>query len=338
MSNKAAVATEAGKPLVTESREIQQPKPSEVIIKNHAIAINPADWKMRDSGVFVESFPIILGSDVAGVVESVGSEVKNFEKGDRVGGFAHVLISKDSRNGAFQQYSAVEESGTFKVAADLPFDKAAMLPMAIATAGLGIFLDLEVPRLPAKQSGGFLVWGGASSVGSAAVQIARAAGYKVYATASTRHHDYLKTLGASQVFDYGGENVVNNVVEAAKAAGDSINIGYDPIAEHGTSPLAASILQAFGGGKLCTVLPFPEDAQKPSNVTTHHTFAARVVGDQRDLGTWLFGEWLAESLVNGTIKPSPAIQIVEGGLEAGIEKALGLSKQGVSGKKLIVPI
>lgn len=94
MSNKAALLLEKGAQLVVEDRRIPKPRANELLIKNHAIATNPVDWKMQDYGVFIDRYPTTLGSDVAGVVEAVGENVKGFIKGDRVAGFACVLQTK----------------------------------------------------------------------------------------------------------------------------------------------------------------------------------------------------------------------------------------------------
>ena len=157
MSNQAAVLKEEQADLTIEERPIPEAGPSDVVVKNHALATNPVDWKMQHFGVFLEKYPAILGSDVSGVVDSVGSDVKHFRKGDRVTGFADALLSKDPQNGAFQQYSLVKECALAKIPDSMSFEEGSILPMSVATAAVGIFLSMGIPRPPAKQQGGFLV-------------------------------------------------------------------------------------------------------------------------------------------------------------------------------------
>ncbi|MCJ1275380.1 hypothetical protein MMC21_003183 [Puttea exsequens] len=339
MSNKASILKKKGTALATEERAIPKPSTEEVLVKSAAIATNPVDWKMRDAGGFIESYPTILGSDVAGTVEQIGSNVTHFMKGDRVTGFAGVLHTKNVDQGAFQEYCLVEQNALAKLPQSVSFEEGSILPMSVATAACGVFLSLEIARPPAKQKGGFLVWGASSSVGTAVVQIAKQLGYTVYGVNSARHSDYVKKLGAQETFDYNDANVVKTVIENVKASGQKIVIGFDTISENVSSPLCAEILAAFGGGKLCLTLPYPEDAaeKKPANVEIARTYAARIVGDQKEFGTWLFNEWLEKSLANKTYVPSPAIEIVEGGIPA-VQKALDMHRKGLSGKKLVLPL
>lgn len=85
MSNQAAWITEAkANPLKIDKADMPKPEANEVVIKNAAIAINPVDWKIQDYGMFVQNYPFVLGTDAAGEVVEVGSDVKDFKKGDRV--------------------------------------------------------------------------------------------------------------------------------------------------------------------------------------------------------------------------------------------------------------
>ena len=177
----------------------------------------------------------------------------------------------------------------------------------------------------------------APKITQAAVQIARVLGFTVFAVNSPRHNDNIKSLGATYCADYSDPAVVQKVIDAAKSFGHQIKIGYDAISENGTSPLAAAILEGFGGGKLCMTLPYPDDQNKPSSVQTFHTFAMQVVSDQKEVGLWMFGEWLSKSLNDGTFVPTPAIKKVDGGIE-GVQKALDLLKGGVSGEKLVLSL
>ena len=208
MSNQAAVLNEEKARLIIQERPIPKPGPSDVVIRNHALATNPADWKMQQFGYFIEKYPTILGSDVSGVVDAVGSDVKQFQKGDRVTGFADVLLSKDPQNGAFQQYSIVKQCAVAKIPDSMSFEEGSILPMSVATAAVGMFLSMGIPRPPAKQQGGFLVWGASSSVGTAAVQIAASLGYTVYGVCGPRHSAMVKKLGAHETFDYNSSSIV----------------------------------------------------------------------------------------------------------------------------------
>ena len=337
MSNKAAVLKEANTGLTIETLQIPKPGPADLLVKNRAIATNPSDWKMRDEGHFIESYPTVLGADIAGTVESVGSAVTGFNDGDRVAGFADVASSKDPRNGAFQQYTIIKACAATNIPDNITFEKAAILPVSVATAGMGIFVSLGIRRPPARQSGAFLVWGASSSVGTAVVQIAKSIGYTVYAVCSRRHHPYIKSLGSDACFDYHEPSNLQTIKNLAKASGQKINVAFDAISEHGSAVQAAEVLEEFGGGKLCLTLPYPETSKKPEGVEVLVTLSLRITTDQKEFGQWLFGEWLAEGLAKGTYVPSPAIEKVSGGLE-GLQAALDTHKRGLSGKKLVLSL
>ncbi|KAL8747685.1 MAG: hypothetical protein Q9190_000481 [Brigantiaea leucoxantha] len=338
MSNQAAVIDGPKQRLHVEDRAIPTPQGHEILVKNAAIAINPVDWKIQDYGLFVQKWPNVLGSDISGIVEAVGLDVTNFKKGDRVTGFATVISNSDIDHGAFQEYCLVNDNAAAKIPDNMSFEEGSVFPMAIATAGVGIFLKLDIARPRGqKQSGGFLVWGASSSVGSIAVQIVASLGYTVYAVCSPRHQSNIRTLGASHVFDYNDKNVVANIAETAKSNKDSIKFGFDAISE-GSSPLqTVSVLEALEGGKVCLTLPFPEDAKKPDDVEIVNTLAFIINTDQIDFGRWLFNEWLEKSLIDKTLIPTPAIEKVDGGI-ASVQKAMDLHKKGVSGKKIVLSL
>ena len=86
-------------------------------MKNAAFATNPVDWKMQSLGYFIESYPTILGNDIAGTVEAVGSGVTHFKKDNGVTGFADVLASKNPKNGAFQQETILRDCAATKLPA-----------------------------------------------------------------------------------------------------------------------------------------------------------------------------------------------------------------------------
>ena len=336
MSNLAAVLKEEKASLTIEERPIPKPGPLDVVVKNRALATNPVDWKMQQLGYFLDKYPAILGSDVSGVVDAVGSDVKRFQRGDRVTGFADVLLSKDPRNGAFQQYSVVKDCALAKIPDSMSFEEGSILPMSVATAAVGIFLSMEISRPPAKHQGGFLVWGASSSVGTAAVEIATSLGYTVYGVCSPRHSAMVKKLGAHETFDYSSSSVIKDITQSLKASNQQVVAAYDAISEHETAPKCAEILEAFGGGKLCLTLPYPEDARKPAGVDMSEPMAANICVD-KEFGHWLFNEWLTKALEDKTFVPSPAIERIDGGIQS-IQTALNIHAKGLSGKKLVVTL
>lgn len=348
MSNTAVILPSKQAKLVVQKRDIPTAGPHQMVVKNHAVATNPVDYLMQDTGYIVQSYPTVLGSDIAGTVESVGPDVTKFQKGDRVAGFACAIGTGNINEGAFQEYSILQDNATVKLPAKTSFEEGAVLPMAVATSGVGMFLGQGLPRPSSSSSSSspqqavFLVWGGASSVGSMAVQFARTLGFTVFATASPRHHAYIKKLGAAQVFDYNDPDVVRKIIDAAKSARSPIAYGFAAVSDGGAALAAAKVLSASAAeskttAKLCLTLPWPEAEPKPEDVEISGIYAAVVGTDEKEFGAWLFGDFLAGKLESGEVVPSPAIEIVSGGLEA-VPEALAQHKAGLSGKKLVIPL
>lgn len=337
-SNTAALLKEAKAQITVEQRPIPTPKAGELLVKNSAVAINPVDWKIQGGGFYVTQYPNVLGSDVAGTVEAVGSDVKHFKNGDRVTGFAAVIGTNNIDDGAFQQYCILREHCAAKLPQDISFEEGSTLPMSVATAGLGIWQSLGLPKPEqGKQTGGFLVWGASSSVGASVVQIAVQLGYTVFGVCSSHNHEDVKKLGCAEVFDYKTKDVAQNIISRAESGRTPISVAYDAISEYGSPSQCAEILKAFGGGKLCLTLPWPQDAKKPDNVETASTMAFQVAESSKELGAWLFNDWLEGVLKDGSYKIYPSVQVIEGGFN-GIQNAFDIQKKGVSGKKVVVPL
>ena len=202
------------------------PRADEVIVRNSAVAINPLDWMTQVMGGIVlpwTKYPFILGSDVAGEVVEVGPAVFRFKVGDRVLG--HAIGADKKRNNpaesGFQEYTVLLERMTSPIPDAMPYENAVVLPLALSTAACGLFqkdqLALHHPSAHPEPTGQtILIWGGSTSVGSNAIQLAVAAGYDVITTASPKNFDYVRKLGASQVFDYRSKTVVADVIKAFK--------------------------------------------------------------------------------------------------------------------------
>jgi NADPH:quinone reductase-like Zn-dependent oxidoreductase len=206
---------------------------------------------------------MVFGVDVSGTVAQIGDKVTLYKVGQRVIGHCDSLLTRKPANAGFQLYSTCRELLVSAIPDSLPLANAAVLPLSVDTAAAALFqnLDVPLPSLSPKPTGkSILIWGGSSSVGSSAIQLAIAAGLHVITTASTSNFDYVKSLGAFDVYDYRSSEVVNHVKKVLKQ-GDYV---FDCISTLETQEACADILSAIGGGILPIVL-WPQ-ANFPDNV------------------------------------------------------------------------
>ena len=227
---KAIVIHEYGGPEVLKYEDIRRPEPKDdqLLIRVIAAGVNPVDGMIR-SGMFKgnRTFPIILGGDVAGVVEKVGSKVTKFKAGDPV--FAYVSLDD---SGGYAQYALVTKREVAPKPKSLTYVEAAAVPIVAMTAWQAL---VDTAKLNAGQT--VLIHGGSGGVGSFAIQIAKARGAKVIATASTRNQDFLKQLGADVAIDYTKqkfEDVAKDVdVVLDSIGGDTLARSYDVVKKGG---------------------------------------------------------------------------------------------------------
>ncbi|MFC7233845.1 NADPH:quinone reductase [Halosegnis marinus] len=191
--------------LTVEETDRPDPGPDELLVRVAAAGVNPVDTYFREGAYPLPSLPWVPGSDVAGEVEAVGDAVEGFEPGDRV--YATGLGREEP--GTCAEYVAVPE----RLAAPLPdavaADEAAALALVGTTAWQAFVHHGEVG--PGDE---VLVHGGNGGVGHIAVQLARAMGATVTATARPEYHDRLLELGADRAFDYGRDDLADAVAEA----------------------------------------------------------------------------------------------------------------------------
>jgi NADPH:quinone reductase-like Zn-dependent oxidoreductase len=200
---KAIVYTKFGPPDVLHLQEVEKPSPkdNEVLIKIVATTVvkEDPDWR-RSPGFngFLKPRHPILGQELAGEVEAIGSAVTRFRPGDQVFGMGSF--------GAYAEYKCMPEDGTLVIKpADLSYEDAASIPNGALTA-LPFLRDKG--RIRSGQT--VLIYGASGSVGAAAVQIAKYYGAKVTGVCSTANLDWVKSLGADQVIDYTRENFTEN--------------------------------------------------------------------------------------------------------------------------------
>jgi NADPH:quinone reductase-like Zn-dependent oxidoreductase len=291
-------------------------------------------------------FPSVLGSDIGGVVVAAGSSISSDapKPGTRVAAFAPTFFVQGAPDyGAFQKFAMVPAVNVAQIPDSMSFNEASLLPMAVVTAWSG-FYSIGLPRnthySPADKQG-LIVWGGASSVGSAVIQVAKTLGFSIYVTASEKHAAYLATLGATHVFDYKDPDVVSNIVAAAKADGVQINLGYDAV---GQLPLSASVLvqaKTVDTAKLASaVFPARVAGWGDTEVPGVHVTFVEVPTDAEERTEhlqFIIQGWLQDKLTTREFVPSPKIKVVPGGLEA-LNEALDILKAGVSGEKVVVEI
>ncbi|KAH0361947.1 zinc-binding dehydrogenase, partial [Aureobasidium melanogenum] len=368
-SNRAAWVVTQGKPLEVKEAPYTQPGPNEVVVKNAAVAINPVDWLLPNVvSMFTPQvkLPFIFGDDCAGTVVEVGQGVKALKVGDRVLGLA---VSFDKRSnkaseGAFQEYTVLRTNLASKIPDWMSFESASVIPLGLATAACGLFLEdflgLQLPTAPKPQKPTgetVIVWGGSTSVGCNAIQLAVAAGYEVISTASPKNHEYLKRLGATEVYDYNSPTVVQDIIATMNnehrisAGAYAIGVGsltacidilsktkgkkfvaqasHDiPMKEFPTNMLAImwKMGSSFLGWKLKGLM---------SGVGYKFVWSTEVMANK--LGSGLYEKFLPVALAERSFLPAPEPQVAGRGLE-GIEEAFQVAKEGVSAKKIVVSL
>jgi len=340
---KALVLRTKGSEQVVEEVDKPTPKPKpnaaipgelgDLLVKVKTVALNPVDWKQAVGGFLIDGYPVVLGADAAGIVESVGKGITDFSVGDEV--MAYTKLGVPGGYGAFSEYSLFEAATTFKKPPHLSWEQAASIPIGSLTAALGLYHHLKLP-LPTENPSWLreeyiLIWGGSSSVGSYAVQLAANTGLTVIATASPKNHDYLRSIGAAYVIDYNASDVIDQINSITKnrlkyvldtVGSETSNIGLKALAQN---------------GKLASVAGDPTDKRDDVQCISVNLGGCHrdTKGSLKTLNSLL--KVVEQLLSEGRIQPNN-IEIVEGGLN-GIPAGLQKLKEGrVSAKKLIAKI
>jgi len=339
------------------------PRENEIVVKNHAVSINPLDLINQVTGNIASpwiKYPFVLGEDLAGEVVEIGKAVTRFKVGDRVLG--HALGTDKNPNtsaeSAFQTYTVLLAHMAAPIPSTMSYESAATLPLALSTAACGLFqkdhLALQYPSADPKPTRKtLLVWGGSTSVGSNAIQLAVAAGYEVITTASPRNFDYVKKLGASQAFDYSSKTVVKDIIAAfqGKTLAGALAIGT------GSAEPCADIVHACDGDKFLSmaspsisimsgmtfwlILKFVS-----SNVSlqvkcwTRRIRTKFIYGStlkENEVGKAIYEDFLPKALAEGRYVAAPEPYVVGTGLEY-VQAGFDLLSKGVSAKKVVVSL
>ncbi len=297
---KAVVAHEYGAPEVLKFEEVPRPEPKEdeALVRVIASGVNPAD-PLTLSGKYAREFgtrlPLIPGYEIAGIVEKTGPNVTKLKVGDAVYGYP-------TFGGGWADYVTVKEWEVAAKPKSLNFVEAASVPMGALTAWQAL---VDVAKLHAGQT--ILIHGGSGGVGSFAVQIAKARGARVIATASTANQDLLKQLGADVAVDYTktrfddvakdvdavldpvGKETLARSYDVVKKGGIVMSLVARPdpvelkkrgihgagISAHPDAADLAEIGQLIDAGKIkpivTQILPLSEAITAQQQAATHHT-------------------------------------------------------------------
>lgn len=313
--------------------------PQEVIIRTAAVAINPADWMLQQTGMLLSKYPAILGCDAAGEVVEVGKELESqFKVGDRVFGAAGPL--GDYKYSAFQEYVVLKAPSITVIPGTTKYSEAVVLPLGFNTAASCLFaketLGLQVPPSSAGHGKTLLIWGASSSLGCCGVQSAALAGYEVVGIASKANHNTVHSLGAKSCFDYNDTDVVQKITTALK--GKDVIGAFDCISKPETISAICEILSGSNNArKLIAAIQPGSEAHAKHSVEVKANFVVDQASYQATIGKPLWQEFLPSALANGTFKYKPDPEIVGHGLK-NVQKAVDLLRKGVSAKKLVVTL
>ncbi|KAL9107099.1 MAG: hypothetical protein Q9227_007965 [Pyrenula ochraceoflavens] len=366
-SNEAAyLETSKATALTVKSAPYTSPRSNEIVVENGAIAINPADHIKQSLGSLMypwAKYPFIEGTDIAGKVVEVGSDVTRFKPGDRVLALA-LAVDKERNNsaeGAFQKYTVILAHMATPLPQSLSYERASVIPLGLATAASGLYqqkhLSLARPSPHPESSGKtLLIWGGSTSVGSNAIQLAVASGYEVITTSSPKNFTYVKSLGASHAVDYNSPTAVSELIQAfqGKTLGGAIAISP------GSAISCIDVMAGCKGDKalIMASFPGPDPFGKQINLfklaarlvlgLLHVWFKARIGGVKISsifaseihadgVGKAVFEDFLPEALAERRFVAAPEPRVVGEGLQC-IQEAMEIQKKGVSASKIVVTL
>ncbi|GAA5877163.1 hypothetical protein JCM16303_006187 [Sporobolomyces ruberrimus] len=343
---QAVVVTAPGQVEVQQS-PLPQIEAGQILIKNHAVALNPTDWKRmlhfpdRD---FVSPKGARLGCDFAGTVQKVAEDVTNVQVGDRVAGFVHGGRWEDI--GSFAEYVKTDSTLVWKVPESISWEEAAasggIAPLT-AVQALYMRLGLNLPSNPSKDDTPVLVWGGSSSVGLYAIQLLKLSGYKVVAVASEKNWPLLKSLGADSLYSYSNSDVTSKVASDFP----HLSLAIDCITENGTTYQCVQSI-ASKKGHVVALLPLDDERLKEyPEVKTETTLVYTVLGkafhwwqdwpvmaeDKDMIAEWLEND-MPKLMASGQLKSNPLLHRSGGLVE--INAGMDFQKEGKNSAQKLV--
>ncbi|VDC07629.1 unnamed protein product [Peniophora sp. CBMAI 1063] len=349
----------AGAPLEVASRPTPTPSPNQILIRNRAVALNPVDIHIAQTGYILgpHGWPVVMGNDGAGDIAALGEGVAGWQVGDKVfyqSGF-------EPNRGTFQELTIADAVRIARIPAGMSYEQAATVPLAFATAAIGAYKPRSerllvhnkhdvggaglTPPWEAKGRGKYagkpaLIMSGSSSVGQFAIQLAKLSGFDpIITTASKRNEGLCKSAGATHVLDYRDVPYAELSGVVVGIIGDApLEYIYDAVSSKESQKADWDMLAP--GGAMVVVAPPSEAVGTPGKDDDRGRRVVWVFGNVNDpeheeIGTCMYAV-LTEMLEKGKIKPSQ-VDSLGHGLET-ISGGLQKLKKGVSGVKLVASL
>ena len=312
--------------------------PHQILVRNLAVAQNPTDVASFDNNAYGDG--AVLGCDFCGTVEKLGVDVRRVKVGDRIAGF--IWGGGGLKGiGAYAAHTVADENICFQVPEEMSSEAASTLSLALTTAWLALLSSHSLGMDRKKADGQILIWGGASSVGQYAIQLARYFGFEFATTCTNRK--IVEELGAKHVFSYKSPDVIEEIKDTLP----NIRYVFDTIGNERSSEQASKAV-CEAGGVLTTVRPgkmFTYDVAPRVQVTdviVWTTFGKEFNfrnlhlprrQEERDLACELYKK-LPGLLRTRAVRPN-AVRVIDGGLN-GVAHGFELHRAKlVSGHKLV---
>ncbi|KAI7151192.1 hypothetical protein KC316_g15344 [Hortaea werneckii] len=329
--NKAALIPSKGANFSVSEISIPEITPTEVLIRVHAVAINPVDAIIQRTGLIIDNYPAVIGCDCAGEIVRTGSDVTRFQPGDRVLAACAPSVfdpqgPKRDNWGSFQTFVAAKATVAVRIPDQVEYRDACVLPLGCSTAAIGLFsttkLGLELPQLE---------------------PLAKAAGYEVATTCSKQNTEFCKGAGADHVFDHRSEEVVEQIL--AELEGKEVVGVFGCVMPADALTKCGKLASELGGAKKFVTVFAGEDQAKqmagdafaaiPQDVAVSH--CDEWLNTNEHVRCALIDDWLGSALDKGLMKCLPRPEVVGKGLDH-CQEACDRMLKGVSATKLVVEV
>ncbi|KAI0202390.1 GroES-like protein [Astrocystis sublimbata] len=319
---KALVGAQSRGYRLTKDMEIPSPHQGSMLVRVHAVGLNPRDAKIID---FNRAPGSIGGCDFAGIVEKVGEGVTRFKEGDRVLTVTFGSDPFDKAKGAFAEFALAEEDISCRISDALSFTQACAIGLSFATAGLALF---QAPGLSLDMRGGtgeaVLVSGGATATGTMATQLLRMAGYMPIVTCSPDNNALCESYGSAACFDYHSPACGADI---RVFTNDNLRYVLDCVTDGANMKMCYEAIGALGGNYIAleainTVVKYTRrdvhaiwflaDCITGNGVRMAGTYGRPPSPEHRQFGKRLFA--MAESWLLGGERQASPCEDTEGGL------------------------